>query len=198
MSTLTNALNRIIKWLEIYKPELAASFFPGLNFNEIQAGEQKIGFKFPAEIYELYQWRNGSDIDGYSLFGPCMGFLSFDRAIESSIFWNSLISELNYENEPWYATSPLFFFFEDDGCYCGIPLQTPLNYPDKPVVEFGEGGLPSLYYESLTTMMLTFAECCETGVYYITSDGFIDEDQSKSAQILRKYNPSLHDEIDNC
>jgi len=198
MSTLTDALDKIIKWFDIYKPELAATFEPGLDFNEIQAGEQKIGFKFPAEIYELYQWRNGSDITGYSLFAPCIGFLPFDEAIESSISLNTYISKLNYENEEWYATSPLFFFFEDNGCCCGILLQTPLNYPEKPVVEFGEGDLPRLYYESLTTMMLTFAECCETGAYYITSDGFIDEDQSKSAQILRKYNPSLHDEIANC
>ncbi|HBQ98672.1 SMI1/KNR4 family protein [Roseofilum sp. Belize Diploria] len=196
MSTLTDALDRIMKWLEIYKPEFADSFQPGLSFDEIQAGEEKIGFKLPEEVYELYQWRNGATLDCDSLFFPFIGFLPFDEAIETSISWNTMIAEeeelyLNkewYLNQEWCAKSPLFIFIADDGGCCGTPLQTPPNYLKPPVVEFGEGDMPGVYYDSLTALMLTFAECCETGAYYIDSDGFIVEDVSKSAPIIQKYN----------
>ncbi|MDB9519514.1 SMI1/KNR4 family protein [Roseofilum reptotaenium CS-1145] len=201
MSTLTDALDRIIKWLEIHKPELAHSFQPGLSFDEIQAGEEKIGFKLPADIYELYQWRNGATLDCHFLVFPSMVFLPFDEAIESSMGWNTMVAEdeelyVNeewYLNEEWCAKSPLFIFINDDIGSCGIPLQIPPNYPEQPVVEWGEGGMPSVYYDSLTAMMLTLAECCETGAYYIDSGGFIIEDVSKSAPIIQKYNSQFYE-----
>jgi hypothetical protein len=39
-------------------------------------------------------------------------------------------------------------------------------------------------------MMLAIAECYATGVYSVTSDGFIDvTDVTKFGEIRRKYNP---------
>ena len=81
MSTLTNALERIMSWLKIYKPELADSFLPSLTLEEIRAGEEKIGFLLPKEIYELYQWQNGMTKDSDSLFFPSIGFIPFNEAI---------------------------------------------------------------------------------------------------------------------
>jgi len=83
MTALTDALDRIMNWLQINQPEVANSFLPGLTAEEIRAGEEKIGFKLPEEIYKLYQWRNGST-EAYSFFLPSIAFLPFDEAIRVS------------------------------------------------------------------------------------------------------------------
>ena len=46
-------------------------------------------------------------------------------------------------------------------------------------------------YSSLTNMMLTIAECYETGAYYLSEDGFVEENKAKAAKILKKYNPDI-------
>lgn len=64
MGTLIEALERIMNWLTEHQPKYAASFLPGLKYDEIQTMEAEFGFQLPEEIYELYQWRNGTQEDG--------------------------------------------------------------------------------------------------------------------------------------
>lgn len=75
MVSLIEALERIINWLRKHQPDYAASFQPGLKSEEIQAAEAKLGFKLPPEIYELYQWRNGTEEDAKAVCFPTMQFL---------------------------------------------------------------------------------------------------------------------------
>jgi hypothetical protein len=64
MSTLTDALERILNWLRANYPEAASSLQPGLSYDEIEAKIADLPFCLPQEVYELYQWRNGSKEDG--------------------------------------------------------------------------------------------------------------------------------------
>jgi len=84
MPTLIEALSIIMNWLNKHQPDYAASFLPGLKYSEIQTVEAEFGFKLPAEIYELYQWRNGTEEDARAVCFPTMQFLPLSIAIEYS------------------------------------------------------------------------------------------------------------------
>ena len=91
MSVLTVALERIMNWLRQHQPSYAASFLPGLKLDEIQELEKELGFKLPEEIYQLYQWRNGTEEDAMALVFPSMLFLPLSEAIGISQAWNESI-----------------------------------------------------------------------------------------------------------
>jgi cell wall assembly regulator SMI1 len=156
-----------------------------------------LGFKFPKEIYELYQWRNGTEEDAQTVVFPTMQFLPISRAIEYSQGCNEYIEEhiedsqkFSSEEQEWYEICPLFTFIESNGIFCGITI---VEYQEGkiPIVDIGDGEMARIIYESLTDMMLTFAECYETGAYYLNDEGFVYEDEDKVSQIFCKYNPSV-------
>ena len=61
MSELTSALQTIFAWIEEYYPKFEKSFQPGLTYEEIKSYDDKLSpYYFTLEIYELYQWRNGT------------------------------------------------------------------------------------------------------------------------------------------
>lgn len=193
MSALTTTLERIMKWLRENQPEYASSFLPELKYEEIQLLEAEFGFKFPKEIYELYQWRNGTKEDAKALCFPTFEFLPISRAIEYSKGCNQYIEENQkflMEKGEWYEISPLFTFIENNGNFCGIPL-VEARKEKIPVVDLGEGEMARIIYASLTDMMLTLAECYETGAYYLDDEGFVCEDEDKVAKVFRKYNASI-------
>lgn len=194
MVSLIKALEIIMNWLRKHQPDYAASFLPGLKSEEIQAAEAKVGFKLPPEIYELYQWRNGTEEDAKAVCFPTMQFLPLSTAVECSQGWNGYILEEKtfIEDSKWYETSPLFIFLQNNCDFCGVPI-VDYKIEKSPVVVLGEGYLPYIFYTSLTDMMLTLAECYETNAYYLGKDGYIYEDKCKTAVALRKYNNELNE-----
>ncbi|MGB3755121.1 MAG: HEAT repeat domain-containing protein [Rivularia sp. (in: cyanobacteria)] len=61
MSTLTNALNRIVAcWKKNGNEKRVHHLMPGLSYAEIEELVQDLPIQLPPEIFELYQWRNGS------------------------------------------------------------------------------------------------------------------------------------------
>jgi cell wall assembly regulator SMI1 len=59
-SELTNALNRILAWTEKNFPNTLQCLQPGLSKIEIDELAKDLPFQLPPEVYELYQWRNGT------------------------------------------------------------------------------------------------------------------------------------------
>ncbi|MDB9513820.1 SMI1/KNR4 family protein [Kamptonema animale CS-326] len=101
MSELTEALDRILKalpqkpWMEFPGVEYDSSLLqPGLTHTEIEKIVKDLPIRLPDEIYELYQWRNGSQTGstwqyaglfdiyhGFSGFGP-WGFLNLQFVVD--------------------------------------------------------------------------------------------------------------------
>jgi hypothetical protein len=151
-----------------------------------------LGFKLPAEIHELYQWRNGTEEDAMALCFPTMQFLPLTAAFPYDPGWDEelLEEEVLVEESASYKRNPLFIFIQSNCNYCAIPLFDSQR-EKLPVFLFGEAEMPDIFYTSLTDMMLTFAECYETGAYYLNEDGYICEDECKAAHVLRKYNADI-------
>ena len=196
MNILQDSLEKILVWQERNRPEYAAKFQPGLTEEEIEEKLKDIPFRLPKEVYQLYQWRNGSIFD-YFLPGAGFIFLPLERAIEqyeANAEVHSTLVEYCGDNFGW---NPYYFpiFFEGIENFFAIGSDT--QQEESPVIYyFMEDGSHDIFCSSLTKMVQVITECYETGAYYLIEEAgrqFLEEDEVKVSQVLCKYNPELLD-----
>jgi cell wall assembly regulator SMI1 len=192
MTGLTAAIERIMNWLQQYQPEFAASFLPGLTREQIQEQTKDLPGFIPEEIYELYQYRNGTLEEMKSTVYPIFQFLPLDEAVEIfPDFFDPDETDYSY----LYENKCLFPFLRDNCSHCAVLLDDKKQLV-SPVIDIADEGDISLMYQSLTSMMLTIADYLETGVCYLDAEGFLvtdeeDKQDEKMTAIFLKYNPGL-------
>lgn len=180
MSALTEALDRILNWLQQYDPKAASALQPGVTYNEIQEMVKYLPFQLPQEVYELYQWRNGSNSDGLAFIFDNMGLLPLQKALN--------FYKVTRQSKPYFF--PLFFS-EGDLKYCEIVLQENCGNYSIIFSDAKEYDLVELGYTSLTSMMLTIAECYENGAYDLIYDEKLNDfirNSQKINEVYHKYN----------
>ena len=158
--------------------------------------------QLPEEVYELYQWKNGSQIAGsrwehvwlfdiyhdWGYFGG-WGFaplqLVVDEYIQTRNDYARIDPEIlnrisSFQRVSCFARSTILeIFCGSQACDTGYVLfnETPKFF----LVAFrnfqGGGDSVLAQYASLTDMMLTLAECYETA-YYIGRDGYLAKDKN--------------------
>ncbi|MGD2182804.1 hypothetical protein [Lusitaniella coriacea] len=200
MSELTKALDSILLWLQQHKPNYADKFLPGLSRMEIERQTIELLGKVPEEIYKLYQWRNGtSEEDIQSVVYPSLGYLPLHEAIQECKW----MSELYIEDEVFSFEGKLLFPFLRNNCsFCAVLLDRE-KQRDSPVIDIADELDLLLLYKSLTSMMITLAEYCNSGAYYIGEvdeemggrkyevKGFLSPDDAKIIPIFQKHNPGI-------
>ena len=77
---LSQALERIWNWFQVNAPAMLTFLQPGITYGHIDA-QQDLPFRLPEEVYQLYQWHNGSSAEQYIEFLPHYRFLSLEEAI---------------------------------------------------------------------------------------------------------------------
>jgi len=174
MSLLITALNQIIGYLEQLKPEYAEALQPGLSYNEIDEHLIGLPFRLPAEVYTIYQWRNGmyqeDYFDGDSLFSP---YFTIDPLEQAVLRYRERVEIARLRWNPlWF---PLLYC-SPKSCFFVIGLiekqdASPVFYKD---VEFEN---PSLRYDSLTEMMIRTAEQYHRGIYFVDEFGDLTTDE---------------------
>lgn len=217
MSTLTKALQRIISWQQTYYAE-DAYFSSGLTLHQIEGLTQDFPFKLPKEVSELYQYSYGTE-GGVNLAPGFCSFHSLEQALEDCRSW--IFSEVNscvFDSSEQVLNNLKFFeSWDKDKEYkkaidkypfntCGLPLfygdgkECYYVLCDKEQTDFSPvwcrfiGEAPIIYASSLTNLILTIAECYETGGYYVAFDeesGYweLEQDLEKIELIFHKYNP---------
>ncbi|MFB6275049.1 MAG: HEAT repeat domain-containing protein [Halothece sp.] len=200
MKALTNALNRILHWHQQHHTEWVESKQPGLTTEEIKIKTQELPFRLPTEVYELYQWCNGTS--GDVPFFPSYRFLSLEEAVD---LYHSEIKEVEIDKlqqEDYYDIAQLAPFswpsfqnqywlpiFDFDGEIYFLSCDTEQRDGAPVWYYFPESVFPRLYFSNLTSMLLAITECYETEAYYLDQQGFLEENELKVAPILRKYSP---------
>jgi hypothetical protein len=182
MSNLTNALNRIMAWLEEHSPTSILGFQPGLSSKEVEEKISVLPFNLSQEVYELYRWRNG-DESYNSIFGY-LWMLSLERACEFSEFFNG--EYLLEVRKPKYLL-PLFEF---DGEYFAVQ-GSDIPTATAPIFHIGSEYDLTPAFVNLTRMMMTIAECYETGVYEVREYGLEVVNAAKFGEIRRRHNPGM-------
>jgi hypothetical protein len=189
MSLLTNALNQIRAWVETNYPLGIQHLPPGLNRFQIEALIQSLPFSLPDEIFELYQWSAGNNEDSLTnhafFFDPYegMALCSLERAIALSSTFDDEFDEVAVK----YLDQPLFPIFEIEGSF----LCLVGNLDTSPVIFVSDISEITIRYESLTTMMLTLAECATSGVISLGNQGYLVYGNDKFANIYHQHNPNL-------
>ncbi len=204
MSDLTEALDRILNWLQQQRrqhPDSTQEWWlrspdeennapvvsPGLSYASIEEITKDLQLELPPEIFELYQWGNGTQYDsslfefdwlfdigqGWGFFMG-VGYFPLQMAVTESLQWNK---------------GSILNIFIGRECIEGY-LVFDKNYQDIPVIfrNFKGGANETIIkYASLTNMMLTVAECYEQA-YYINNNGYFSKDEDKAFKIWHKYN----------
>lgn len=196
MSKLTNALDRILDWCKqnnLVGPGLLniSSLQPGLSDLEIEEIVKYIPFQLPTEVCELYKWKNGSknENDLYQssyIFRANYpyGFYPLQMVVKDAISHYEFCGKWDYLNIFFSITEPSGYVILEEN-------------PNKSRVIFchsGEilGGRP-YQYTSLTNMMMTIAECYETGAYYSHFTGDLSNQNLATTKIWWKYNSDIKD-----
>ncbi|AFY73221.1 hypothetical protein Syn7502_01112 [Synechococcus sp. PCC 7502] len=183
---LIDSLERILDWYKSNVPDYQDDFLPRLTFEEIEEQVKGLPFKLPKEVYDLYQWRNGSESQTVSFDGYY--FSSLEVAIENNEYINE---DWNIDMRKEYNYSPYLFpvFQGDKGSYDIQVNETKVD--TVPIFDdfYQEPEMTTLF-NSLTTMMMAIAESYETGVYvYNPEYNSVNwEDMKKSGEIRLKYN----------
>ncbi|MEG4319893.1 MULTISPECIES: HEAT repeat domain-containing protein [unclassified Microcoleus] len=199
-SELTDALNRILSWIERHEPSWTEYLYSGLSKDEIDDLVRDLPIEFPPELYELYQWRNGA-VEGDEWKETAWIFHSWTfrplqevvAGLHRDIFTHQTIqtdniADVDIIKHYWKNCNYLNIFYqilwEDNGC---VLINNILNLCPIIFQRLEEGELTLLEkYTSLTSMMLTIAECYEAGAYFIGD--YIYRHPEKEYQIWRKYN----------
>ncbi len=215
--SIIQGLDRISKWAERH-PEQTSYWIPGIDCSEIEKIFKGFPFKIPTELYHLYE-------HGYTLIlygSEPSHFLQIQTSLSQCLsYW--ILPRIERG-----AFSPLGtdFFHLYEGCfekekYRKVLNQYPLDWCEFPICYgFGKegylvrvyktqtdyspvwirfiGGSPVLYASSLTNLILTMAECYETGAYssiFVEEDNDyeLQEDLTKIKPIFQKYNPDQMD-----
>jgi cell wall assembly regulator SMI1 len=214
MSKLIEELTYIFEWLEYSVPDSSDRYNPGLSREQIDRIVKDLPFKLSEEVYELYQWRNGEANSVYHNGDTIADFLFPDHHIPGNLsipFWSLQNAVSNYhdlwkmeesmqQNKPyedcklwdckWFPIASM----ENKSMLIAIGDIDP-----SPIyqIEFVYSDTPLRVYKSLTSMMSTIAECCESELYTIIQDEdsetfvYIKLDDEKSdieQAIYRKYN----------
>ena len=190
MSSLTEALNRILTWLAKHKPNVALSLQPGLTDKEIDETIKDWLGQLPGEVRELYQWHNGSEdryfYDDFDWL-PVEGFLSLEKAIETYYYLlgsSSVCDEM--ANPNWL---PIYTLDSKYLIVIGDEDRKTLSVSEL-WVKYNE---IEMYYPNLTNLMLALDSCYETGAYYLEENGEVQENEQKVAEIECRYNCNMTD-----
>lgn len=183
MNNLNNYLLKIENWLKQNSPEVYALLQPGLN--SIAIGNKFNNFcrKLPREVTELYQWRNGCS--QYRFFG--FEFPPLEESLDTYEVYALEEECLGVEFFP-------IFQINKKTLYCTLLSseekdKSPLFTLDiEDIDEEDEYIIPRTSFANLTSMMQFIAECCEIGVFQVTTEGHIIKDDKTFETIGRKYN----------
>ncbi len=158
--------------------------------DEIEEIITDLPLQLPNDIRSLYRWKNGIRIGEenweYSHIFLNWGFYPLQIIVDGylenvkSCYFGLGLNPAN----AW----PIFFHAE--GTRTGYALVDDKTQETSPVVFqncYGGGCSLIIEYASLTSMMLTVAECYESA-YFVDSNGYLHLDDNQALDIWRKFN----------
>ncbi len=196
MSEFTEALNYLIRVLKKKIGDTTFSYLqPGLTYDEIEKLVKNLPIKFPPEFYELYQWKNGYKRKPEALSRKFLEYFPLEIAVEK------YLAKQKHYNPSWMlendSFSPNWFqLYPED---MELALETGYLVMDKfynraslIYIDIKDGDIRR-EYASLTSMMMTEAECYERGINSYKLPLLNENKNYQSYLTWRKYNISLID-----
>lgn len=158
----------------------------GVAAQEIQEQFSKISLQPNKDLITLYSWRNGTkESDEVTLgelaFFPGFYFMSLQECLATYI---ELEDTLGWKKS-WFP-----IFANGGGDFYAVNLDIERQGEIVGVYIYEES--PSVEYNSLESMLKTFDECYKEGIIFRNSEGYLDMDYYKHAEIAHRINPNLN------
>lgn len=134
--TMRQIIQQLDSHLKQNAPELYSTLKPPLTNAQIDALETQYSIKLPADVREIYLWKNGQDEESYkSLYGN-KTFLSLEQAIEARDFLNEELfaktPEDQFKIKNWWNKDWIPLFYNGGGDYvCYDPMGIFTNKPGQ-------------------------------------------------------------------
>jgi hypothetical protein len=134
-----------------------------------------------------------------SVVYPSLGYLPLEEAVAGC---QDLIDSFSEDEALLYEGHKLFPFLRNNCSNCAV-LLTPEKRQSSVVIDIADDCDLSLMYKSLTSMMMTLSEYCQTGAYYVgnvdeeaggrkdEAKDFLCPDEDKMTAIFQKFNPGI-------
>lgn len=143
-----------------------------------------MGLDTPADLEDLYSWRNGtrveagSDLDSVQFF-PGFYLLSLDDALEN---YEGFRRDSRWDSAwlPVFANGGGDFYAVNTAEGSGPIIGFIIDQSEHPVE-----------YEGLGAMLETLADCFTEGVCFVDDRGYLEMDDRRHAAIARRHNANL-------
>lgn len=186
---ILNQLNTLISIIQDRGFPINECLQPGLSREAIAIQTSHLPFDFPQELYTLYQWRNGTNLDCQFSFFRDQLFLPLEEALKSyDEIAHYYVEELEELNIDWEIDLRYCFPFASfEGSYYVLVCDS---------VEAKEGQIFNIfegiekYFNSFSTMLATGIAWGQQGV--IKPYG-IELSPELELEIWRRYNPGVFD-----
>ena len=198
MSELIDTLAIILHWIETNETD-GPCLLPGLTIQDIHKKASSFPFIFPREVQELYQWRNGLNLDRKAV-SQTLGFMNFFPLEKAVKEYHNNIAQFRQYGIIWYRQ--WFPIFQTDTT-CLFVSCSKQQEKSSPIFcyDFKDYNdiRPNAMYCNLASMMRTIAECWNTGAYYMTESPYVpgsyamEYNFDKTEEIRLKYNPNVEE-----
>ncbi len=206
MSELLDELEYILDWLQSSNLEFFDCYNPGLTRQQIDEITKDLPFRLSKEVYELYQWRNGTADLSYNNGYLPLYFLfpeqlradvicSFCSLQDSVYIYKTIREATNYDDEYW---NPKWFPIGAYETKRMLYVVGDLNPSPVYLWDVGCYDDSVRVYKNLTSMISVIAECCEFNLYKFIPYEYGEDDDiviriddgklELEKEIYRKYN----------
>ena len=196
MSLLTDNLNQIRAWLQNNYLAGAEHIPSGLSHWQIEEIVQRLPFKLPQEVYELYQWSRGNSekaLTKHAFIFNGMALCSLERSMKIALNFEDEFEEIAVK----YINKPLFPIFESEIIFLCVVGDSE-EKESSAIIYVSEIREITIRYTNLTSMMLMLAECFETQAIYVPNamslpdwSNLLQYNNEKYSKIYRKHNSGL-------
>lgn len=189
-NSLSSHLDKLFKLLVINHSPLVELLKPGISTAQIQKESQKLGLPFSDQLSQMYNWKNGVEIEEKSLGIYYLFRLGIYYDLEKA---TCLYLGLNDTDVYWKKSMfPLFgsgggeFFLIDLDVNSNTYESIILYYPGNPDFE-----VTIMIYDSLESLIRTIIECYEKKAYSVIEEKFkhLKIDSKLEKEIAMRNNP---------
>ncbi len=188
MTAIAEGMERVVQAITGAGCAVTDSLNPGLSEREIREQVEHLPFPLPAEIVELYQWRNGQAPDCPEYLFRDQKFLSLDEALNAHrMIQTYFVPALDGVDVGVDLTGCFpFAGFEEANYVAPCRGQRLVPGYDLPIISVFEG--IEVHFLSFATMTNTIVAWYERGARRV-NDPFVD--LSLELSIWKQYNPGL-------
>ncbi|MFK0005095.1 hypothetical protein [Paenarthrobacter sp. NPDC090522] len=184
---MTRSIEESTALIEGYLRDLhipvAGRLRPGLAADEVQSALRPRGLEPGSDLLALYAWHDGTSWEGDPALNDLhlVPGLYFPALDESLIIYDQFVNELG-ENPSWFP-----ILTDGGSAYSFIDLS---RIEDQPIYHFTFEDLEhEKQYESVKNMLDTIVEAYLKRIFFVGTDGWLDNRWEAHAELARELNP---------